>query len=255
MAVKKRKATSKKVATRKVVKKVVKKSVKKKTAAKKPAARKVAKKSVKKKTPVKKVKSQIKPTRATMDSLSMYSDGHISKSFKDLYDVIEKTNRGTPITAFKSAAAPKKSNKVKKTSSNRNVAIVALLLVLGLGGFMLANNPSSLSEMQSDVVTQPEVVTPPAEPILKPITTSFTYTATGIRLAWSVKGIDVESIRISSAENDKDFIEIKALSGTARSLNFMKTDTTGSTKFQVTTTTTKGETFSAIVGLRGLFTI
>lgn len=255
MAVKKRKATTKKVAARKVVKKVVKKSVKKKSAAKKPAARKVVKKSVKKKAPIKKVKSQIKPARATMDSHSMYSDVPISKSFKDIYDVIEKTNRGTPITALKSAAAPKKSNKAKKTSSNRNVAIVALLLVLGLGGFMLTNNPSSPSEMQSDVVTEPEVVTPAAEPILKPITTSFTYTSTGIRLAWSVKGIDVESIQISSAENDQDFKEVKTLTSAARSLDFTKTDASGWTKFQVTTTSTQGQTFSSTVGLRGSFTI
>jgi len=240
MAVKKRKATTKKVAARKVVKKSVKKSVKKKA-------------------PVKKVKSQIKPARATIDSHSMFSDVPISKSFKDIYDVIEKTNRGTPITPLKSPAAPKKSNKVKKTISNRNVAIVALLLVLGFGGFMFANNPSMPAEVQSEVVAEPQAVAPIAEPITvptrEPITTSITYTATGIRLAWSVKGIDVDSIRISSAENDKDFIEIKALTGTARSLNFMKTDTTGSTKFQVTATSTEGKTFSSTVGLRGSFTI
>jgi hypothetical protein len=198
----------------------------------------------------------------------MFSDVPISKSFKDIYDVIEKTNRGTPITALKSTtAAPKKSNKVKKTSSNRNVAIVALLLVLGFGGFMFANNPSMPDEVQSEVVAEPQAVATPAEPITEPIaepitvptrepiTTSITYTATGIRLAWSVKDIDVDSIRISSAENDKDFIEIKALTGTARSLNFMKTDTTGSTKFQVTATSTEGKTFSSTVGLRGSFTI
>ena len=96
-----------------------------------------------------------------------------------------------------------------------------------------------------------EFVAPPA----KPITTSFTYTSTGIRLAWIVKGIDVESILISSAEDGKDFTEIKNLASTARFLNLMKTDTTGSTKFQVTTTSTKGETFSSTVGLRGRFTI
>jgi hypothetical protein len=263
MAVKKRKSTTKKVAARKVVKKSVKKSVKKKPATKKAAARKVVKKSVKKKAPVKKVKSKIKPARATMNSHSMFSDVPISKSFKDIYDVIEKTNRGTPITALKSPAAPKKSNKVKKTSSNRNVAIVALLLVLGFGGFMFANNPSMPDEVQSEVVAEPQAIATPAEPITEPITvptrepitTSITYTSTGIRLAWSVKDIDVDSIRISSAENDKDFIEIKALTGTARSLNFMKTDTTGSTKFQVTATSTEGKTFSSTVGLRGSFTI
>ena len=260
MAVKKRKAAAKKVAARKVVKKSVKKSVKKKPATKKAAARKVAKKSVKKKAPVKKVKSKIKPARATIDSHSMFSDVPISKSFKDIYDVIEKTNRGTPITPLKSpAAAPKKSNKAKKTSSNRNVAIVALLLVLGFGGFMFANNSSMPAEVQSEVVAGPQAVAPIAEPITvptrEPITTSITYTATGIRLAWSVKGIDVDSIRISSAENDKDFIEIKTLTSTARSLNFMKTDTTGSTKFQVTATSTEGKIFSSTVGLRGSFTI
>jgi len=116
---------------------------------------------------------------------------------------------------------------------------------------MFANNPSTPDEVQSEVVVEPEVVTPPTEPI----TTSITYTSTGIRLAWSVKGIDVESIRISSAENDKDFMEIKTLTSTARSLNFMKTDTTGSTKFQVTAISTEGKTFSSTVGLRGSFTI
>jgi len=212
---------------------------------------------------VKKVKSQIKPARTTMNSHSMFADVPISKSFKDIYDVIEKTNRGTPITSLKSpAAAPKKSNKVKKVkkaSSNRNVAIVALLLVLGFGGFMLANNPSTLDEVQSDVVAKPQAVAPITEPITvatrEPITTSITYTSTGIRLAWSVKGIDVESILIRSAENDKDFMEIKTLTSTARSLNFMKTDTTGSTKFQVTATSTEGKTFSSTLALRGSFTI
>jgi hypothetical protein len=245
MAVKKRKATTKKVATRKVVKKSVKKKA-------------PVKKSVKKKASVKKVNSQIKPAHATMDSHSMFADVPISKSFKDIYDVIEKTNRGTPIIPLKSPATP---TKAKKTSSNRNVAIVALLLVLGFGGFMFANNPSSPAEVQSEVVAEPEVVAkeeviaPITKPIAKPITTSFTYTSTGIRLAWNVKGIDVESILISSAEDGKDFAEIKNLASTARFLNLMKTDTTGATKFQVTTTSTKGETFSSTVGLRGRFTI
>ena len=248
MAVKKRKSTTKKVAARKVVKKSVKKSVKKKPATKKAAARKVVKKSVKKKAPVKKVKSKIKPARATMNSHSMFSDVPISKSFKDIYDVIEKTNRGTPITGSTSPSAPTPARKSGKT---KYVAIVALLLVLGFGGFMFANNLSSPAEVQSEVVAEPEVVAP----IANPITTSFTYTSTGIRLTWSVKGIDVESILISSAEDGKDFAEIKNLASTARFLNLMKTDTTGSTKFQVTTTTTKGETFSSTVGLRGRFTI
>jgi hypothetical protein len=65
----------------------------------------------------------------------------------------------------------------------------------------------------------------------------------------------VESILISSAEDGKDFAEIKTLAPTARFLNLMKTDTTGSTKIQVTTTSSKGETFSSIVGLRGRFSI
>lgn len=229
MAVKKRKSTAKKVAARKVVKKSVKKGVKKKA-------------------PVKKVKSQIKPARATIDSHSMFADVPISKSFKDIYDVIEKTNRGTPITESTSTSAPTPARKSGKT---KYVAIVALLLVLGFGGFMFANNPSSPAEVQSEVVAEPEVVAP----IANPITTSFTYTSTGIRLTWSVKGIDVESILISSAEDGKDFAEIKTLASTARFLNLMKTDTTGSTKFQVTTTTTKGETFSSTVGLRGSFKI
>jgi hypothetical protein len=105
MAVKKRKATTKRVAARKVVKKSVnksvRKSVKKKPAAKKPAARKVAKKSVKKKAQVLKVSSIIKPAHATMDSHSLYLEVPISKSFMNIADVIEKTNRGTPITPLK----------------------------------------------------------------------------------------------------------------------------------------------------------
>jgi hypothetical protein len=91
MAVKKRKAAAKKVAARKVVKK----RVKKKPAAKKAAARKAVKKRVKKKAPVHKVSSMIKPAQATMDSLSLYLEVPISKSFKNIADVIEKTNRGT----------------------------------------------------------------------------------------------------------------------------------------------------------------
>ena len=252
MAVKKKKSTTKKV----VARKVVKKSVKKKPATKKAAARKVVKKSVKKKAPVKKVKSRIKPARATIDSHSMFTDVPISKSFKDIYDVIEKTSRGTPITPSKSPTA---SKMVKKTGDHRSVAIIALLLVLGFGGFILANNPSSPTEIQSDVLAQPKAVAPITKPIAvptrEPITTLFTYTSTGIRLAWSVKGIDVESIQISSAENDQDFMEVKTLTGAARSLDFTKTDTSGWTKFQVTTTSTQGQTFSSTVGLRGSFTI
>ena len=252
MAVKKKKSTTKKV----VAPKAVKKSVKKKPATKKAAARKVVKKRVKKKAPVKKVKSRIKPAHATMDSHSMFTDVPISKSFKDIYDVIEKTSRGTPITPSK---LPTASKVVKKTGDNRSVAIIALLLVLGFGGFILANNPSSPTEIQSDVLAQPQAVAPITKPIAvptrEPITTLFTYTSTGIRLAWSVKGIDVESIQISSAENDQDFKEVKTLTSAARSLDFTKTDTSGWTKFQVTTTSTQGQTFSSTVGLRGSFTI
>lgn len=116
---------------------------------------------------------------------------------------------------------------------------------------MLTNNDSSLADKQIDPAVETEVV----KPIAKPITTSFTYTSTGIRLAWSVKGIDVESILVSSAEDGKDFTKIKTLAPTTRFLNLMKTDTTGSTKFQITTTSSKGETFSSTVGLRGRFTI
>jgi hypothetical protein len=252
MAVKKKKSTTKKV----VAPKAVKKSVKKKPATKKAAARKVVKKRVKKKAPVKKVKSRIKPAHATMDSHSMFTDVPISKSFKDIYDVIEKTSRGTPITPSKTPAA---SKMVKKTGDHRSVAIIALLLVLGFGGFILANNPSLPTEIQSDVLAQPQAVAPITKPIAvptrEPITTLFTYTSTGIRLAWSVKGIDVESIQISSAENDQDFMEVKTLTSAARSLDFTKIDTSGWTKFQVTTTSTQGQTFSSTVGLRGSFTI
>ena len=97
MAVKKRKAAAKKVAARKVVKK----RVKKKPAAKKAAARKAVKKRVKKKAPVLKVSSMIKPAHATMDSHSLFVEVPISKSFKNIADVIEKTNRGAPITPLK----------------------------------------------------------------------------------------------------------------------------------------------------------
>jgi hypothetical protein len=244
MAVKKRKATTKKVAGRKIVKK----RVKKKSATKKVVVRKVVKKSVKKKAPAKKMPTRIKPARATLDSHSLFLEVPISKSFKSINDAIEQTSLGIPITESTSPSAPTPARKSGKT---KYVAIVALLLVLGFGGFMFANNPSSPAEVQSEVVAEPEVVAP----IANPITTSFTYTSTGIRLTWSVKGIDVESILISSAEDGKDFAEIKTLASTARFLNLMKTDTTGSTKFQVTTTTTKGETFSSTVGLRGSFKI
>jgi len=244
MAVKKRKAATKKVAARKVVKK----SVKRKAPAKKAAPQKVTKKSVKKKATTKKAAALIKPARATMDSHSLYSNVPISKSFKNINDAIEKTNRGSLLTPAKLLAAPKVS---KKTGGARNVVVVALLLTLGFGGFMLANNDSSLADKQSDPVVETEEV----KPIINPITTSFTYTSTGIRLAWNVKGIDVESILISSAEDGEDFAKIKNLASTARFLNLMKTDTSGSTKFQVTTTSTKGETFSSTVGLRGRFTI
>jgi len=244
MAGAKKKSAPKKAAVRKAVNK----SVKRKAPTKKAAARKVAKKSVKRKAPAKKAAPRIKPSRATMDSHSLFAEVPISKSFKNINDAIEKTSRGSLLTPAKPLAAPKVS---KKTGGARNVVVVALILTLGFGGFMLANNDSSLADKQIDPVIETEVV----KPITNPITTSFTYTSTGIRLTWNVKGIDVESILISSAEDGKDFAEIKNLASTARFLNLMKTDTTGSTKFQVTTTTTKGETFSSTVGLRGRFTI
>jgi len=78
--------------------KVVKKSAKKKPAAKKAAARKAVKKRISKKAPVLKVSSIIKPAQATMDSHSRYLEVPISKSFKNIADVIEITNRGTSPT-------------------------------------------------------------------------------------------------------------------------------------------------------------
>ena len=90
----KKKPAAKKAAARKAVKK----SVKKKPAAKKAAARKAVKKSFKKKAPVLKVSSMIKPAQATIDSHSLFLEVPISKSFKNIADVIEKTNRGTSPT-------------------------------------------------------------------------------------------------------------------------------------------------------------
>ena len=78
---------------------------KRKAAAKKAAARKAVKKRIKKKAPVLKVSSMIKPAHANMDSHSLYIEVPISKSFKNIADVIEKTNRGTPTTPLNSPAA------------------------------------------------------------------------------------------------------------------------------------------------------
>jgi hypothetical protein len=43
----------------------------------------------------------IKPAQATMDSHSLFLEVPISKSFKNIADVIEKTNRGTSIKPLK----------------------------------------------------------------------------------------------------------------------------------------------------------
>lgn len=107
MAVAKKKSAPKKSAVRKAVKK----SVKRKAPAKKAAARKVTKKSVKKKATTKKATARINPSRATIDSHSLFSDVPISKSFKNINDAIEKTSRGSLLTPAKPLAAPKVSKK------------------------------------------------------------------------------------------------------------------------------------------------
>jgi hypothetical protein len=172
----------------------------------------------------------------------------------------------------------------KSRGSNKGLLLAALVL-LGLGGFWIANNQGVFSKNGNEVITEaennvstpqpvvtatptpqpvatattPPVTTPTPKPVAtktpKPVTTSITYTATGIRLGWLVKGVDVESIGISTAEDGKEFTEIQTLAGDIRFLSFTKTDTAGETKFRVTITSTSGETFSSMISLRGRFTV
>ena len=225
---------------------------KRKPAAKKVAVRKVAKKSAKKKPAAKKVTSRIKPVLTRFDSHLISSDVPIYESFKNVKDAIEKTSRGIPVTP---SIAPAATKAAKKSGRTKYLVGAALLLVLGFGDYIVTNNPSSLFKMPINVAADTKIIAPTAAPTAAPVTTSFTYTSAGIRLAWNVKGIDVESIQIRAAENSQDFMDVKTLAGDARSLEFSKTDTGGWTKFQVTTTSADGQSFSSIVRLRGRFTI
>jgi len=71
---------------------------KSKATTKKVVARKVVKKSVKKTPAVIKVSSRITPAHVTLDLYSLFSEVPISKSFRNIADVIEKTNGGIPPT-------------------------------------------------------------------------------------------------------------------------------------------------------------
>jgi hypothetical protein len=244
MAVTKKKSAPKKAAVRKAVKK----RAKRKAPTKKAAARKVTKKRVKKKATAKKAAPRIKPSRATMDSHSLFTEVPISRSFKNINDAIEKTSRGSSMKYVAPPATTIDENKSKKSTY---IAVVTVFLTLSFGGYLLANNASIFKNENNDVVTETEV----SKPALKPLSTSFTYTSTGIRLTWDIKEVDVKSILISSAEDGKTFTELKTLPSDTRFLNITKTDTTGLTKFQVTTATTKGERFSSTVELRGRFTV
>ena len=160
---------------------------------------------------------------------------------------------------------------------------LAAVAILGIGGTWIASNEGLFSKKDNEVIAVAETTAPTPKPVVtetpkpvvtetpkpvvsptpkpvvtkapNPVTASSTYTETGIRLAWKVKGIDVESIGVSTAEGKKEFSEIATLASDIRFFDFVKTDTAGETKFRVTITSKNGETFSSTIPLRGRFTV
>ena len=248
-AVAKKKVTAKKAVAKKAV---AKKAVaKKKETAKKAVAKKaVSKKSVtKKKTAVK--KTAVKKTAVKKTALASFP----------------VTPAPTPLLAVESDMA--------KSGSSKKVVALAAIVLLGIGGTWIASNEGLLSKKENEVIAVAETAAPTPQPVVtetpqpsasptpkpvvkmepKLVTASSTYTETGIRLAWKVKDIDVESIAVSAAEDGKEFSELANPASDIRSINFEKTDTAGKTKFRVTITSVNGEDFSSTIQLRGRFTV
>ena len=160
---------------------------------------------------------------------------------------------------------------------------LAVIVLLGIGGALIANNEGLFTKKDNEVIAGAETTVPTPQPVAsptpqpvasptpqpvasptpkpvvmkepKPVTASSTYTETGIRLAWKVIDIEVESISVGTAEGKKEFSEIATLASDIRFFDFAKTDTAGETKFRVTITSRSGETFSSTIPLRGRFTV
>ena len=289
MAVKK--ATTKKVvkkapAKKSVAKKApVKKATVKKVAPKKAVAKKVApKKAVAKKAPVKKAVAKKAPAKKAPVKKAVARKAPVRTSGRPSFDDISlvpevPTSTRTPrsLTETPARTLPKierletqVTNENKKGS--RKLISLVLLILLGSGAYALTNKSDAVSNPQPVETTAPvespspeESASPMAEVSTEPtatalptvvsgtVSTSFTYTSTGIRLSWNIKGVDVKSIRVSSAEDKSEFITLTSLNGDLRSLRIIKTDTSGWTRFKVTVTPVDGEPFSSVVGLRGRF--
>jgi hypothetical protein len=254
-AVAKKKVTAKKaVAKRAVAKKAVakkkvtaKKAVaKKKVTAKKAVAKKkaVVKKAVAKKTVTKKKTAVVKKTT-----------------------VVKKTAvTSFPVTPAPTALLAVESDTSRSGASKKVVALAAIVL-LGIGGTLLADDQGFFSKKDNEVIAEAETTVPTPQPVAtptpqpvatlapKPVKVSSTYTETGIRLAWNVKGIPVESIGISAADDGKEFAEIATLASDVRFFDFVKSDTVGETKFRVSITSSDGKAFSSAIQLRGRFTV
>ena len=180
------------------------------------------------------------------------------------------------VSAAPSLAAllPVQNDTARSGGSKRGVVLAAVIL-LGVGGAWIASTEGVFSKKDTQVSAGAETIAPTPQPVAsvtpqpvasvtpqpvatiapKPVTATTTYTATGIRLAWKVKGIDVDSIGIGAAEDGKEFADIETLASDVRFFDFVKTDTVGKTKFKVTITSSGGETFSSTVQLRGRFTV
>ena len=275
MAVAKKAVAKKAVAKKKVTAKkaVAKKAVAKKAVAKKAVAKKkvTAKKAVAKKAVAKK-KTAVKKTAVKKTA--------VKKTAVVSFPV---TPAPTPLLAVESDTA--------RSGASKKVVALAAVAILGIGGTWIASNEGLFSKKDNEVIAVAETTAPTPKPVVtetpkpvvtetpqpvvtetpkpvvsptpkpvvtkapNPVTASSTYTETGIRLAWKVKDIDVESIGVSTAEGKKEFSEIATLASDIRFFDFVKTDTTGETKFRVTITSKNGETFSSTIPLRGRFTV
>ena len=264
-----KKAVAKKaVATKAPAKKAVaKKAVAKKAASTKAPVKKApAKKATVKKAVVKKTATRTTPSRLTFDTLAP-----ISNPTTPVQATRPKFEAPAPKST--STAAPVSIEREGKGKSKGLFVLVGLIILGSLGYFITSGASSSTSAEPTPMASPTESAT--AKPTISPsaeaspevteiaapvevvnkVKASFTYTSTGIRLAWNVEGGEIASIRVSSSEDDNDFIELTSLASDARALRIIKTDTTGWTKFKVTISPVEGDEYSTTVGLRGRFTL
>ena len=269
-----KKAVAKKAPAKKVVAKkapakkaVAKKATVKKAPVKKATVKKApVKKATVKKAIAKKAATRTTPSRITFDTLAPIPE--LSTPVRASRPKLE-----TPAPKIASTPAPVSIAKEPKSKSKGLFVLVGLILLGSLGYFITNGATSSTSAKPTPMASPSESAT--AEPTTSPtaeaspetteaaapvevvdkVTASFTYTSTGIRLAWNVKGGEIASVLISSSEDDNDYVELTSLSADARALRIIKTDTTGWTKFKVTVIPVEGDEYSTTVGLRGRFTL